>query len=268
MKSLNVKDGTVSWGRPFYCCLCCESMINYARTLCPIAQSWIFMRMCINVSVHTIVGGIQAGVSLRHSVDGDTSASVMSLLADEGYCGVHSNSYHGLSQLPRKAPTWLEGGVTETPSCPCLFLNLFLFPFHSFLYQNTGDETWYIATLPFTHAFYYKSKQTSKMLLFCLLRAFELQKTYTMKTFSYIWGNALTSVVYDAHLHSLHSQCMCWSVVFLVGAVKSFTEIPHNCDQWALHVTLSALSSQICEWMNMWCSGVWTALLPLEGSPF
>ncbi len=96
---------------------------------------------CVNVSVHMIVGGIHAGVSLRRSVDGDTSASVMSLLADEGYCGAHSNSFHGLSQLPRKAPTWLERSLSERLSCPFLILNLFLFPFHSFLYQNTGDET-------------------------------------------------------------------------------------------------------------------------------
>ncbi len=92
-------------------------MIKYARTLCPMAhREYACVCLCVNVSVHTIVGGIQAGVSPRRSVDGDMSASVMSLLADEGYCGTHSNSFHSLSQFPRKVPTWLEGGLSERPS--------------------------------------------------------------------------------------------------------------------------------------------------------
>jgi len=37
------------------------------------------MRMLVNVSVHMVVGGLQAGVSLRRTMDGDTSVLVMSL---------------------------------------------------------------------------------------------------------------------------------------------------------------------------------------------
>ncbi len=197
-----------SWGIAFYCCLCFESMIKYARTLCPMAhREYACVCLCVNVSVHTIVGGIQAGVSPRRSVDGDMSASVMSLLADEGYCGTHSNSFHSLSQFPRKAPTWLEGGLSERPSCPFLFLNLFLLAFHSFVYQNTGDETWYIAILPFTLNYFITSaNRQAKWYCFAPSKLLNCGKPVHAEVFIYMRLCIDQSGIYDAHLHS---QCMC-----------------------------------------------------------
>lgn len=128
--------------------------------------------LCVNVSVDMVVGGIQAGVSLRRSLDGGTSASMMSLHTDEGYCGAHSNSFYSLSQLPRKAPTWLEGGTVRKTQLPLTLSQSFYFPFsffsvlknktigiHSFTSKNCFSEEW-----------------TSKLVLFASLKLLKCGK--------------------------------------------------------------------------------------------
>lgn len=146
MKWWNVIYCTISWERPPYCCLCRESMIKYARKWYPMAHcEYSCVCLWVNVSVHMVVGGIQAGVSLRRSLDGDTSALMMSLYTLTRIIVVRIATAFTVSvSSPAKCPLGWRGALSERPSCPFLFLNLFIFPFLSFLY-------WRIRQLIYSH---------------------------------------------------------------------------------------------------------------------
>lgn len=204
-----------------------------------------YVCLCVNVSVHMVVGGIQAGVSLRRSLDGDTSASMMSLHTDEGYCGAHSNSFYSLSQLPRKAPTQLEGGTVRKTQLPLTLSQSFYFPFSFF--SVLKNKT--IVILSFTSKNYFSKEWTSKLVLFYLLETFEMWKTCisTLCIRFHIRQYVGHSLVYMIHIfialifgviNVYHNICDDQSFFCRNSKVmyRNPTQIPLNCQQWALHV--------------------------------